>query len=171
MIKVFVKSWDQKVQSLTGSEKVYLLKKQGQTGYQQKQGTPPPPEEVAPNQKQVYEPWKMPRESSWQHSSWQQQWSSGGSWEMQQLLQLECELQAMGTSLEDINITDLWGPSQWHRPAWKQPYQSYSTDQKGRGTDHKVRNAPESHTHCIKRLNPSADPSRRKTCMYHLRRL
>lgn len=75
VIKLFAKSWGTSVQSLTGSEKVYLLKRSAQGGFQQKKGTPPPPETVAADRKEVNEVWKPEwQQKNSQNSQWQPSW-------------------------------------------------------------------------------------------------
>lgn len=95
VIKKFEKGWKNKIQSIQGEEKVYLLSKKGEEGFQQKKGTPPAPEDVDAKSisKPVYESWKQPKGSSkgspmgavpWGGQLWQwmpdPQWQAPQSW-------------------------------------------------------------------------------------------
>jgi len=120
VIKIFLK--DKSVKKLQGEDvaKVSLVKKQDQVGFQQKDGMPPSPEEVAPIRSQVYdwrflqnkqkqeaEKWMWVPDNSWQKPQWhspqQSQWQKGQQ-------------------------------SQWGQQApWHKPQQSEWNQQKGKG--------------------------------------
>jgi hypothetical protein len=96
VIKIFLK--DRAVGKLAGEEKVYLVKKQNQVGFQQKEGVPPAPEEVEPVRTQVYD-WKfMENKQRQQASNWT--WVPDHLWSPKQ---------------------PQWQKPQWQTPQWQNP--------------------------------------------------
>eukprot|EP00427_Karlodinium_veneficum_P016026 CAMPEP_0169134950 /NCGR_PEP_ID=MMETSP1015-20121227/40173_1 /TAXON_ID=342587 /ORGANISM="Karlodinium micrum, Strain CCMP2283" /LENGTH=430 /DNA_ID=CAMNT_0009199551 /DNA_START=44 /DNA_END=1336 /DNA_ORIENTATION=+ len=79
VIKIFLR--DKPLGKIEGEEKVYLVKKQNQVGFSQKEGEPPSPEDVKPVRTQVFD-WKFRQEQQRKEAS-QWMWVPSDMWQPQ----------------------------------------------------------------------------------------
>jgi len=132
VIKVFTKSWDTKISGLSGDAKVLLMKGRNTSGFQQKTGSPPAAEDVAPVRKEVFESWKQGGQS------WGQQASGAlcSSWGQQELEAVAALGLDPATVQAAVELASMWQqePS-WQQPSWQQaswqPQQGWAQQAKG----------------------------------------